>query len=99
MKKLVNNPVITFYVVNKKFPHPEALVKMMNINYRQSYGPDAEMYPYSQSQPNGYQYYQHNLVHTGYPNKNLNIQRAWTRKGSAIMATSRGIWRGTKATH
>jgi putative aldouronate transport system substrate-binding protein len=75
-KKLVNNPVVTFYVVNKKFQHPEALVKMMNINYRQSYGPDAEMYPYSQSQPNGYSYYQHNLVHTGYPNKNLNIQRA-----------------------
>jgi putative aldouronate transport system substrate-binding protein len=34
------------------------------------------MYPYSQSQPNGYSYWQHNLVHTGYPNKNLNIQRA-----------------------
>jgi putative aldouronate transport system substrate-binding protein len=75
-KKLVNNPVITFYVVNKKFAHPEALIKMMNINYRQSYGPDAEMYPYSQSVPNGYSYWQYNLVHTGYPNKNLNIQQA-----------------------
>ncbi|MDR0561736.1 MAG: extracellular solute-binding protein [Spirochaetaceae bacterium] len=75
-KKLVNNPVITFYVVNKKFAHPEALIKMLNINYRQSYGADAEMYPYSQSQPNGYSYWQHNLVHTGYPNKNLDAHLA-----------------------
>jgi putative aldouronate transport system substrate-binding protein len=75
-KKLVNNPVITFYVVNKKFSHPEALIKMLNINYRQSYGPDAEMYPFSQSVPNGYSYWQHNLVHTGYPHKNLKAMQA-----------------------
>jgi putative aldouronate transport system substrate-binding protein len=75
-KKMVNNPVTTFYVVNKKFSHPEALIKMLNINYRQSYGPDAEMYPYSQSTPNGYSYWQHNLVHTGYPNKNLKAMQA-----------------------
>jgi putative aldouronate transport system substrate-binding protein len=75
-KKLVNNPVTTFYVVNKKFAHPEALIKMLNINYKQSYGPDAEMYPFSQSVPNGYSYWQHNLVHTGYPHKNLKAMQA-----------------------
>jgi putative aldouronate transport system substrate-binding protein len=74
-KKLVNNPVVTFYVVNKRFAYPEALIKMLNINYRQSYGPAAEMYPYSQS-PSGYSYWQHNLVHTGYPHKNLQAHLA-----------------------
>jgi putative aldouronate transport system substrate-binding protein len=73
-KVMMNNPVSSFWVVNKKFAHPEALIKLMNINYEQGYGETADM---SMSiSPSGYGYWTHNIVRTGYPNKNLNAHLA-----------------------
>jgi putative aldouronate transport system substrate-binding protein len=67
---VVNNPVPYFNVVNKKYAHPEALIKLANETYRNYFGPAADM---SLSiSPSGYSYWLHNIVISGIPNKNLN---------------------------
>jgi putative aldouronate transport system substrate-binding protein len=77
-KVMVSNPVVQFFVVNKKFPNPEALVKLINLSYELGYGEktDQAQYLSLNESPSGYRYYQHNIVQSEYPNKNLNAHYA-----------------------
>jgi putative aldouronate transport system substrate-binding protein len=66
---IIGNPVRTYYVVNKKFAHPEALLKLMNLDVKVAAGPPDAYYPGS-SVPHGYEYFQLNIFWNDIPNVN-----------------------------
>jgi putative aldouronate transport system substrate-binding protein len=84
---MVNNPAQRFFVVNQKFAHPEALIKLNNWVFRNYFGAEANNFPLSIS-PSGYAYWQLNPVSTGTPNKNLNAHLA-LKEALPIKNTSR----------
>jgi putative aldouronate transport system substrate-binding protein len=72
---IINNPVSAYFVVNKKFAHPEALIKLMNLDLNTNAAPPGTPNPFL-STPNGYEYYNINILHNDIPNVNLYRYRA-----------------------
>jgi putative aldouronate transport system substrate-binding protein len=98
---MVNNPASIFYVVNQKFAHPEALIKLANFVFRNHFGPEGDMA--LSISPSGYAYYHHGVVLSGIPNKNLNAQASpisafdtfvadWKRQGGDAITKEVNDW-------
>jgi putative aldouronate transport system substrate-binding protein len=75
---VVGNMIGTYYVVNKKFAHPEALVKAENLLFKTMADPTLTTYHTS---PSGYQYFILNLIMNEIPEKNY---AAWQKMQTAI---------------
>jgi putative aldouronate transport system substrate-binding protein len=73
VKVMVKNPVTAFFVVNKKFSHPEALIKLMNLHWDMLFGPNADR-NFSNS-PSGYEYWMYNIYRSDTPHKNVSQYR------------------------
>jgi putative aldouronate transport system substrate-binding protein len=70
---MTNNALQTYYVVNKNFSNPEALVKLANYTFEFWYGKSGilDARPYLLTSPTGnFENWAHGLVHTFIPNKN-----------------------------
>jgi putative aldouronate transport system substrate-binding protein len=74
-KIMLNNTVGSFYVVNKKFAHPEALVKLFNVFFKKYVDPNPQSVALFAS-PSGYEYFHLNIAVTYPPNKNYQIWEA-----------------------
>jgi putative aldouronate transport system substrate-binding protein len=66
---IIGNPVSTYYVVNKKYAHPEALQKLANLSVKVAAGPPDAYNPGS-SVPHGYEYFHLNIFWIDIPNVN-----------------------------
>jgi putative aldouronate transport system substrate-binding protein len=75
MRLLRHNPVSSYYVVNKKFQNPEALIKLCNYMYEFYYGTSGILekrpYLFQSVTDNNILNWSHNVVHTWLPDKNL----------------------------
>jgi putative aldouronate transport system substrate-binding protein len=67
---IIPNPVITYFVVNKKYAHPEALLKLMNLQMQVSAAPPGTYNP-GISVPHSYEYFQLNIVMNDLPKVTL----------------------------
>jgi putative aldouronate transport system substrate-binding protein len=76
-KLMVDNPAKIFTVVNKKYSHPEALVKLFNCYMEIAYGPNAKTTRGGMilSEPHAYEYFLICPVNVYPVEKNLNIHR------------------------
>jgi putative aldouronate transport system substrate-binding protein len=74
-KIMTSNVVGTYYVVNKRFPNPEALIKLCNYSYEALFGTSGirEKRPYLFTSDQGFETWGHNVVYMWVPNKNHNM--------------------------
>jgi putative aldouronate transport system substrate-binding protein len=75
MRLLRHNPVSSYFVVNKKFQNPEALIKLCNYMYEFYYGTSGIVqkrpYLFQSVTDNNILNWSHNVVQTWLPDKNL----------------------------
>jgi putative aldouronate transport system substrate-binding protein len=71
---MVNNPITTYYVVNKKFAHPEVLIKTINLHFMVNDDSNLES-QYLMNSPSGYSYHQLSPGWNEVPEKNHTMQQ------------------------
>jgi putative aldouronate transport system substrate-binding protein len=104
-KVMTSNTVLNYHVVNKNFPNPEALIKLLNHWFEFLYGDPSILAerPYLQtSAAQGYENWIHSVVRTMLPSKNHAFHLQYkevqaTGDTSGLNSEAKGVWDHVKA--